>query len=68
MKTAAFAAALAATLAGGCAGTHLIRKPQVAQRCHDDELDGPVTLAATPDTAPYGADPFKSSTCGAPPR
>jgi type IV pilus biogenesis protein CpaD/CtpE len=66
---------LAGALAGACASSQspqVARKPAaqkpVAQRCHDDEFDGPVTLAATPDTAPYDADPLKSVTCGAPPR
>ncbi len=33
-----------------------------------DDEEGFVTYAATPDTAPYGADPFKSTGRGAPPR
>ena len=32
-----------------------------------DEMAGPTTLADTPDTGPYGADPLKYG-CGAPPR
>ncbi len=60
-----------ATALGGCAQVntlHAARKAALKKHCGDEEQDGPLTLAATPDTAPYGADPLKSFTCGAPPR
>jgi hypothetical protein len=60
-----------ATTSAACAQVqtmHAARKAALRKHCGDEEQDGPLTLAATPDTAPYGADPLKSFTCGAPPR
>jgi hypothetical protein len=69
------AVALAAAVVGvgaGAAGCASVEKRSFTllpkQDCHSDELSGWTTLAATADTAPYGADPLKSFTCGAPPR
>jgi len=65
-----FALILVASIgcASGCAGSKFFHKPTVAQYCPNEDLDGPVTLASTPDVAPYGADPLKTFSCGAPPR
>jgi hypothetical protein len=59
-------AAIVVLLLGGCAETQKFSlRPN--PHCYRSDLAGPLTLADTPDTAPFGADPYKTG-CGAPPR
>ena len=58
--------ALFVLVLGGCAGTQKFSL-HPASHCYRTDMSGPLTLADTPDTGPYGADPNKSG-CGAPPR